>query len=341
MKKKIRFFILAIIALVIVIDLSINYYIDKSLEPIDSNNHSKIIVVIPEGSTTNDIAQILLNNNLISNSKLFKYYAKKTNTDIQLKAGNYVLSRSMDVDELIKVLIKGGTSGNTVDITIIEGLTIAEAAHSISEQLGLNYEILVDLMNNADDFRDDYQFLMDNPNIKSLQGYLMPETYNVYLKSDEETIIRVLLSQFDEFYKENMMPLLSSSKLSFEDIINLSSIVEKEAVLDEERSEVAATFLNRLDINMKLQSCATVNYAQGVWKERLTNDDISIDSPFNTYLVEGLPPIPINSPGIKSIIAVLRPADVDYLFFVAKGDGSHYFSSTYEDHLSAKNKYLN
>lgn len=341
MKKKIGFFLLIIIILAIGINSYINSYIDKSLKPIDSNNDGKIIVEIPEGSNTSDIAKILLNNNLIGNSKAFKYYAKKTNTDVQLKAGNYILSKNMSVDEIIKVLIKGGTTGNTVDITIIEGLTVEDAAKSIANQLGLNYEILITLMDNADNYRDEYQFLMDNPNIKSLQGYLMPETYNVYIKSDENAIVKILLSQFDYFYKKEMIPLLTNSKLSMEDTVNLASIVEKEAVLDIERDEVAATFLNRLDINMKLQSCATVNYAHGEWKERLTNEDISIDSPFNTYIIEGLPPGPINSPGKKSILAVLEPAEVDYLFFLARGDGSHYFSNNYEDHLAAKNKYLN
>ncbi len=341
MKKKIGFFLLVIIVLAIGINYYINNYIDNFLKPVDSNDDKKIIVEIPEGSSTNNIAEILLDNKLIQDSKVFKYYAKKTNSDIKLKAGNYVLSRNMSVDELLNVLIKGGTTGNTVDITIIEGLTIEKTAQSISEHLGLNYEIMLSLMNNADYFREDYQFLIDNPEIKGLQGYLMPETYNVYIKSDEETVIRVMLSQFDDFYKEDIKPLLSNSSLSMEDVINLASIVEKEAVLDEERDVVAATFLNRLDVNMKLQSCATVNYAHGEWKERLTNEDIAIDSPFNTYIIEGLPPGPINSPGKKSILAVLEPADVDYLFFVAIGDGSHYFSNNYEDHLAAKNKYLN
>lgn len=341
MKKKLGFFLLVIIILAIGINSYINSYIDKYLKPVDSNNDNKIIVEIPEGSNTSDISEILFNNNLIGDAKVFKYYAKKTKTDVQLKAGNYILSKNMSVDELIKVLIKGGTTGNTVDITIIEGLTIEDAAKSISDQLGLNYETLLNLMDNADNYREEYQFLMDNPNIKSLQGYLMPETYNVYIQSDENDIIRILLSQFDYFYKNEIMPLLSNSKLNLEDTVNLASIVEKEAVLDVERDEVAATFLNRLDVNMKLQSCATVNYARGEWKERLSNEDISIDSPFNTYIIEGLPPGPINSPGKNSILAVLEPADVDYLFFVAKGDGSHYFSNNYEDHLAAKNKYLN
>jgi UPF0755 protein len=115
--------------------------------------------------------------------------------------------------------------------------------------------------------------------------------------------------------------------------------VEKEALLNDERDEVAAVFLNRLKINMKLQSCATVNYARGDWKESLTLEDIEIDSPYNTYKIEGLPPGPINSPGRVSIQAVLNPAKVDYIYFVAKGDGSHHFSTTYEDHLAAKERY--
>jgi len=341
MRNKLGFFLLVVIVLAIGINYYINSYVDNSLKPVDLNDDKKIIVEIPGGSSTNNIAEILLNNDLIKNPKIFKYYAKKTNSDVKLKAGNYVLSRNMSVDELLKVLIKGGTTGNTVDITIIEGLVLEETVQSICEQLGLNYEIMLGLMNNVDYFKEDYQFLIDNTRIDNLQGYLMPETYNVYIKSDEETIIRVMLSQFDKFYKEEIKPALSSSNLDMEEVINLASIVEKEAVLDGERDIVAATFINRLNVNMKLQSCATVNYAQGEWKERLSNDDISIDSPYNTYIVKGLPPGPINSPGKKSVLAVLKPADVDYLFFVAKGDGSHYFSNNYDDHLAAKNKYLN
>lgn len=319
----------------------INSYIDKTLQAVDPNNDNKIIVEIPEGSSTSNIAEILANNDLIKDTRVFKYYAKKTKIDSQLKAGNYILSKNMDTDKLIKTLIKGGTSGNTVNVTIIEGLTIEETAQSIANQLGLSYDKLISIMENSDIYKDEYKFLMDNPNIKNLQGYLLPDTYNVYINSDEEGIVKMLVSQFDEFYQSDIEPLLGNSKLSFEEIINLASIVEKEAMLDEERDDVAATFLNRLDINMKLQSCATVNYAHGEWKESLTLDDIAIDSPYNTYVVEGLPPSPINSPGKISIKSVLEPADVDYLYFLAKGDGSHHFSNNYQDHLAAKNKYLN
>ncbi|WP_326909454.1 endolytic transglycosylase MltG [Sedimentibacter sp. MB31-C6] len=338
MKKIITF--LVILVVIIGSYIIVNNYIDANLQAVDSNDNAKIIVEIPQGSSTSGIAEILYDNNLIRDKRIFKYYANKTGADSKLKAGDYVLSREMNVDKILEELIKGGISGNTANITIIEGLTIEDTAMSISEQLGLNFDELVNIMEHGEMFNDEFQFMLDNQDITNLQGYLMPDTYNVYVNFSEEDIVRFLLSQFDSFYLEEIKPLLENSKLNFEETINLASIVEKEALLDEERDEVAATFLNRLDINMKLQSCATVNYALGEWKEYLTLEDIAVDSPFNTYLLEGLPPTPINSPGKISIKAVLEPAEVDYLYFVAKGDGTHHFSNNYDDHLAAKDKYM-
>lgn len=335
--------IIALVSVLIIIGaayLFLNNYIDESLKAVDSRDDSQIIVEIPSGSSTNDIAEILFENNLISNSRIFKYYAGKTGADVKLKAGTYALSKSMDADTLLNTLIKGGSSGNTFNITVIEGLTNEDMAESLSEQTDLSFDKFVELMENPDIFKEDYEFLKEE-SITNLQGYLMPETYNIYINSSEEDIVRVLLKEFDEFYVKEIKPRMGNTDLSFEEVINLASIVEKEALLDEERDEVAKVFLNRLDINMRLQSCATVNYANGEWKERLTYEDIAIDSPFNTYIIEGLPPAPINSPGKVSIISVLEPADVDYLFFVAKGDGSHYFSNTYDEHIDAAEEYLN
>lgn len=339
MKKLIA--VLAIAVLAVAAYFFVNNYVADNLEAVDRSDDTKIVVEIPSGSSTNDIADILFENNLIKNTLTFKYYAEKTGRDVQLKAGSFVLSKNMNADELLKSLIKGGSSGNTTNITLIEGLILEDAAKSLAEQLDLSYDRLSELMQNPQLFKDDYEFLKDNPEINNLQGYLMPDTYNVYINSSEEDIIKILLSQFDEFYVKELKPRMENSKLNFLEVINLASIVEKEALLDEERDEVAAVFLNRLDINMKLQSCATVNYAHGEWKERLTYEDIAIDSPYNTYVIEGLPPAPINSPGRVSILSVLEPADVDYLFFVAKGDGSHYFSKDYDEHIDAANEYLN
>ncbi|MBP7221791.1 MAG: endolytic transglycosylase MltG [Sedimentibacter sp.] len=338
MKKIIA--LLCVLVIIAAAYLYLNNYIEESLTAVDINDKTAITVEIPSGSTTNDIAEILFENNLISNIRTFKYYAEKTGSDSKLKAGSYVLSKNMNADELLDSLIKGGSSGNTYNITIIEGLTNEDMAQALSEQTGLSYDRFIEIMEAPETFREDYEFLNDT-SVSNLQGYLMPDTYNIYIDSSEEDIIRVLLKQFDEFYLDEIKPRMGNTGLSFEEVINLASIVEKEALLDEERDEVAKVFLNRLDINMKLQSCATVNYANGEWKERLTYEDIEIDSPYNTYIVEGLPPAPINSPGRVSIISVLEPADVDYLFFVAKGDGSHYFSNTYDEHIDAAEEYLN
>lgn len=337
MKKILSFTLLILILL----GVTAYFYIDNSLKEVDSNNNATVLVEIPVGSSTNDIAEILSQNNLIKDTFVFKFYAKKTGIDSKLKAGSFNLSKNMNVEEIMDALINKGVSGNTLNITIVEGLTLQETAKSISEQTTLNYEKLLSLMENMEIYKAEYKFLMDNPNINTLQGYLMPDTYNVYKDASEEQIIKMLLSQFDGYYVAEFKPLLENSTLSLDEIVNLASIVEKEAVLDDERDEIAAAFLNRLKINMKLQSCATVNYAHGVWKESLTLEDIAIDSPYNTYLIEGLPPTAINSPGRACINAVLNPADVDYLFFVAKGDGSHYFSNNYEDHLAAIEKYEN
>lgn len=338
MKKIIA--LLFIVIIITVAYLYLNNYIEESLKAVDLSDDSPIVVVIPGGSSTNDIAEILFENNLILSTRSFKYYTEKTGLDVKLKAGTYLLSKNMNVDALLNSLTKGGSSGNTFNITVIEGLTNEDIAKTLSEQADLNYDKFVELMENPEVFKDDFEFLKD-VSISNLQGYLMPETYNIYVNSSEEDIVRVLLRQFDEFYINEIKPRMENTHLTFEEVINLASIVEKEALLDEERDEVAKVFLNRLDINMKLQSCATVNYARGEWKERLTYDDIAIDSPYNTYIIDGLPPSPINSPGKVSIISVLEPADVDYLFFVAKGDGSHYFSNTYDEHIDAAEEYLN
>lgn len=339
MKKIIR----SLIVLILVIGIgyiAVNNYIKSSLEPVDSNSDTFIEIEIPSGSTTGMIAKVLSENNLIKNESVFKYYVKKTHSDSKLKAGVFTLSQSMNVEEIVNNLVNKSQSGSTINLTIIEGLTLEDCAKSISSQLGLNYDRLLELMNNADYFRNDFEFLKDNENIKNLQGFLMPETYNVYKTSTEEDVLYKMLSLFDEYYKTSIKPGIEKGNLNLEETITLASIVEKEAVLSDEQSIIAKVFLNRLDIGMKLQSCATVNYILGEWKDVLTYDDIAVDSEYNTYINAGLPPTPINSPGKGAIDAVLHPADVDYLYFVAKGDGSHAFSNNYDDHLAAKNKYL-
>lgn len=318
----------------------VNGYIDKSLNAVDVNDTTQVKIEIPSGSSTNAIAEILYANNLIQDKSVFKYYAKKEGYDVKLKAGEFTLSKSMNVEEILDALVNNASFNNTVNLTIIEGLIIEDTAKTIADQLGLDYDRLVSLMSDANHFRPKYQFLIDNEDIENLQGFLLPDTYNMYKGLNEEEVIDFLLTQFEKYYQSTILPAMSNSDLTFKELMTLASIVEKEAVLKEERSTIAGVFLNRLEIGMLLQSCATVNYAHGEWRERLSLEDIAIDSPYNTYINVGLPPTPINSPGKASIEACLYPEDTEYFYFLAKGDGSHYFSKTNEEHEAAKSKYL-
>ncbi|QSX06440.1 endolytic transglycosylase MltG [Sedimentibacter sp. zth1] len=337
-----KFVIILIFVLILAIGsfMYISNYMESSLSPVDINDTTLITVEIPSGSNTTTIANILYEKKLINNVNSFKYLAKKDGYDVLLKAGEFTLSKSMSAKEILDNLVNKSHSNNTINLTIIEGLTLEDTAKSISEQLSLDEGKLLELMKDADKSRASHEFLKDNEDIKDLQGYLLPETYNLYVGMTEEDIIDFLLTQFDKYYENTILSALKNTTLNFEEVIILASIVEKEAMLKEEKPIISGVFINRLEIDMKLQSCATVNYAQGEWKARLSEQDILIDSPYNTYINVGLPPSPINSPGKDSINAVLHPEKVDYLYFLAKGDGSHYFSVTYDEHLKAKENYI-
>ena len=148
-----------------------------------------------------------------------------------------------------------------------------------------------------------------------------------------------MLSAFDNEYNDNLKKKQKEMKMTLEEVINLASIVEKEAVLDEDRPIIASVFYNRLKIDMPLQSDATIQYIFEKRKQIVTYKDLEIDSPYNSYKNKGLPPTPISNPGIKSIEAVLNPADTDYLYFVAKMDGGNNYSTNYEDHLKYVKEY--
>ena len=338
--KKLLIAIVVLLVLGIGGYLFVNNYISSSLEPVDVNNSSTIEIEIPAGSSTTQIANILLDNKLIKDVNVFKFFAGQEGYDKKLKAGKFSLSQSMDVKTILEELIKSQKADNTIDLRLIEGLTAEESAASIAEQLSLNNETLLELIKDASAFRGNFKFLQENEDIEDLQGYLLPNTYNLYTGLSEKEVIEFLLGQFEKYYEETITPQLSERKVTLKELITLASIVEREAMLKEERSTIAGVFYNRLEIDMPLQSCATVNYILGDWKARLTNDDIAVISPYNTYLNTGLPPTPINSPGQDSIYACLYPEETEYMFFLAKGDGGHYFSKTYEEHLEAKKKYL-
>lgn len=300
------------------------------MEPISAGADGLIEVFIPEGSSTASIASILEEKGLISSGFAFKAYVKLYGLDGQLKYGRYDLSMGENMASMARKLSLGLQKG--VILRVPEGYTARQIAARV-EALGLaDYGEFMDIVEEpADELRSIVPFKISG----SLEGFLFPDTYEFSEGAGAGTVIEAML---ENFVDKAASSITSSLKLNLspEQVVVLASIIEKEALLSSELPIVAGVFMNRLNINMALQSCATVQYLLPEPKAVLSKEDTLIRSPYNTYLSAGLPPGPISNPGTAAIEAVLHPAKHDYLFFVANGDGSHSFSRTYGEHLQAK-----
>lgn len=296
---------------------------------------------IEEGSGLSAIASVLSENKIIKSELSFKLYSKFFSDSSKFQAGQYKVERPMKMSEITRLLTKGSNIAGGVKITIPEGYVITQVAKLLeSKGLGKKDEFLA----LAKEGKFDYEFLnfKKTAAIKyKLEGFIYPDTYYFFEKATSEEIIKILLDTFEQRVWKKLEAASDKKGLDHLELLTLASIVEKEAVVDEERAKIAAVFFNRINIDMNLQSCATVQYAlnREKFSKTVTFEETRLDSPYNTYKNQGLPPGPICNPGIKSIEATINPDTNKYLFFVAKGDGSHYFSLTYEEHLKAIQKY--
>jgi len=292
-----------------------------------------IDVVIPPGADSFKIASILYQQKVIKNKFLFIFLSKILNWEKDLKAGKYEFVSSNMLNVLRK-LREGGIK--ICRVTIPEGLPKWEVAEILETEGIIKRDDFLALVNNSGAFKKDFSFLSS---VDNLEGYLYPDTYYFLREENQLEVIRKFLSRFQEVVLPVYGERNSRSSFSLEKTIILASIVEKEAQVSSEKPIIAAVFCNRLEKGMKLRADPTIKYALGNFRERLTYRELNTSSPYNTYLYYGLPPGSICSPGKDSIYAVLHPAKVDYLYFVAKGDGTHKFSKTYEEHLQAIYKY--
>lgn len=320
--------------------LGLRGYVSKVQEPVDSAATEVIEVEIPSGYATPQIASLLEKRGLIADEKIFRLVSRLENKDSGFKAGIYSLSKSMNMEEILASLTEGGMDIGVEVFTVPEGYEIRQIADLLSERGLVDRETFVGLAENASSYKDEYSFLDAVPEGGGLEGYLYPSTYQINEKEGnrEEVIIEMMLENFGKVYTEELKAKADSLGLDTNEAITLASIIEREAQVESERKTISAVFHNRIADGMNLQSCATVQYILEERKPNLSYEDIAIESPYNTYINSGLPPAPIASPGKASIEAALDPEDVEYLFFVAKGDGSHTFSMTYEEHLEAQNK---
>lgn len=286
---------------------------------------------IPENATFGQVLDTLSAHELIGNRFVFKLRARLSGADRRVHAGPYAASRGISTGALLAMLAEGRTAA--VRVTIPEGLTIAEVADIASQDLGVPADSFIAA---ARDSALANSFGIAAP---SLEGFLHPDTYLLAQSASAQDLVALMVKQFDASWKPEWTARLDSVHMSRLEVVTLASIVEGEAKADEERETIAGVYLNRLRIGMALQADPTVQYAiqlaTGERKQRLYTKDYRTPSPYNTYLHPGLPPGPVNSPSLRSIEASLYPADVPYLYFVARPDGHHIFSRTYQEHLRA------
>ena len=286
---------------------------------------------IPEGSNLRQISSTLAENKVVNDRYSFELLCKLRGLDKDLRAGTYSIPPGATSWEVISLLMTG--RGKQFRVTIPEGLTGNQVVQRLVDAMpSLDSLKLARLLKDKKFHRE---LGVDSP---ELMGYLFPDTYFLSAAMDEKRVISMMVERFRKVFAELTDSRTSVTGLNPRESLILASIVEKEAVSARERPIIASVFLNRLRLKRPLESCATVLFVLGKHKSRLLYRDLKVKSPYNTYLHRGLPPGPICNPGRASLAAALFPADTKYLYFVAKGDGTHIFSLTLAEHNRAKNR---
>ena len=283
------------------------------------------MVEIPKGTSAGGIGRILAQSKIIRSAVGFNLLARITGKSTELKPGAYRLSPSMPPSAIMDKIVKGEICAKWV--TIPEGFTVRQIAERLAAQGLVNEDRFLYLAANGRQFHTRF------PHGDDLEGYLFPDTYLIPLDVSEEAVIRQMLDCFDR----RVMSCVASGHTSMPlyKIVILASMIEREARVPKDRPLVSAVLRNRLNLGMRLEVDATVLYALGRHKSRVLYSDLDVDSPYNTYRNAGLPPGPIANPGLDCIKAALNPAKVDFLYYVAKPDGSHIFSRTLAEHQHA------
>lgn len=313
-------------AIIISVGLTLGWIL---IQPV-SNAGETLLVTIQQGVSAKAIAEDLENKSLIKNALAFRLAAKFQGLDNSLQAGEYAISPDMSVRRILTIMSQGQTAYQ--QITIPEGYTVDQIADLLAEKKLADAEKFKEL---AKDFAL-FAYMTPHDDTKyRAEGFLFPDTYRVPKGMSEEELLTMMVKEFDQKLTPDLRQRAAEQGLSLRDVVIIASLIEKEAKRSEERPIIAGIFANRVKQDMPLQSCATIQYILGYPKPELTIQDTQIVSPYNTYLIMGLPPGPIANPGSAAIKSVLFADETDYLYFVADKQGMHHFSRTYPEHLAA------
>lgn len=311
--------IIAIIVLIFIVLIGVFWY-NQSLTPVNPQDKTETMFVIPPGSGIKAIANNLKRSGLIRNSLTFTFHVQQSGLDKKIQAGDFRLSPSLSSQEIATTLTEGSED---IWVTIPEGKRAEEVAAILEQKL------------------TSFDSSWSDELIKN-EGYLFPDTYLIPRDATIESVVTRLTDTFTLKYKS----VNNSTDLSQQQIVILASLIEREARHDQDRPLISSVIHNRLDIGMGLQIDATVQYAVGFdtseqkwWKKNLTLNDLKINSLYNTYLRAGLPPGPIASPGLKALQAAANPADTNYIYYITDKNGVNRYGSTLDQHNANISKY--
>jgi len=347
--RKVVFFVVSILLLFFAITGILLYlYVKSSLGAVDPDSKEKVEVEIPIGSSTTDIAQILEDNGIIKDQRIFRLYLKFKN-EVAFQAGEYTLSPNMTVEETIEELQTGKVLEEPYSrITIPEGKSLEQIGDIFSKQLSFTKD---DFIKTAKDEQFINELIEQFPNvltdevlnediINPLEGYLFATTYDIFDEEiTPEEVIRMMVDETSKLLEERT-ELIEESDFTIHEILTLASVIERESKFSEDRPKVSQVYMNRLDKNMKLQSDITAFYGLQ-HKAVVTYEDVEIETPYNTYVIDGLPVGPISSPSIEAIDAVLNPEGEEFtkLYYFSRPSGETFYSDTLEEHNSIKQEY--
>lgn len=311
---------------------ALSVVLDYGRSPIDpQGGASPVVFEIPKGTHFRDAVTILREKGLVKKGVLFHVLARFRDAPNHIRAGEYEITMGGSPDALLKKLLRGEIKGYRMPFP--EGFTIRQVAERLSQWGLVDYEGFIARCHDP--------VLLEDLGIQggSVEGYLYPETYIFTRSMGEEEIIRHMVREFRKRQRPEWKKEAEKRSLTLEEIIVMASMIEKEASLPEEKPLISAVFHNRLKRGMRLQSDPTVIYGLTDFDGNIKKSHLRQNTPYNTYVHEGLPPGPICNPGETSIEAALRPAPVPYLYFVARNDGTHHFSTTLSHHREAVIKY--
>ena len=325
-----KFKIKAILISIILIIISVFFVMYSQVVNNPLKAEEDITIEIKEGDTFYGILDSLSQENLIRGVPFIKLYIMISGIEVDVKPGNHNVGKDIKLKTLIENLNEEQI--DYITFTVPEGYTIEDIAKKLDDENIVTKEEFITAVKNY----ELPSYVKENSNKRyNLEGYLFPDTYNLKKEYKAEDIIKIMIERFEVALSTAVSETsVDINSEDIEEIITIASIIEKEAVLNEERKTISSVIQNRIKSDMMLQIDATVIYSLGEHVEHVLYEHLEVDSPYNTYKYYGLPVGPISNPGLESIIAAITPEETDYLFYVLQDDSSHYFTDNYDDFLN-------